>query len=175
MGVPRGTAGVILLTLLGVGCATRGARPEPFPRPGESSARAPSFPPALSVGPAIVRAALELRGRPYGPGGSGPDRFDCSGFVQFVFARSELALPRTVSQQFAATSSIGDLDPAAGDLLFFRTAGDAPTHVGIAMGNGRFVHAPSSRGVVRVESLSAPYWRERFADARRVMIASESR
>lgn len=174
MGVGRRIAGVILLTLCTVGCAAHSARPEPFPRPGEPSASA--SPPVLSVGPAIVRAALELRGRPYGPGGSGPDRFDCSGLVQFVFARSDLALPRTVSQQFVATSPIGDRDPSAGDLLFFRMYGDAPTHVGIAMGDGRFVHAPSSRGVVRVESLSAPYWRERFAGARRVtMITGESR
>jgi cell wall-associated NlpC family hydrolase len=162
--------GVILLTLLTGACATRGARPQPFPTPGAEIAKeTPRLEPVTdSDGPAIVQAALDLQGSPYGPGGSGPDRFDCSGLVQFVFARFDIALPRTVAQQFAATTPVDSARVNAGDLLFFRISGEKPSHVAIALGDGRFVHAPSARGTVRVESLSSPYWRDRFQSARRV-------
>jgi cell wall-associated NlpC family hydrolase len=61
-------------------------------------------------------------------------------------------------------------DAAAGDLVFFATDGNRPTHVGIALGPDRFIHAPSSRGVVRVEAFAAPYWASRFLEARRVAV-----
>jgi peptidoglycan DL-endopeptidase CwlO len=119
-------------------------------------------------GPALVAAALDLRGTPYVPGGAGPDAFDCSGFVQYVFAEFGIGLPRTVTSQFDATSEVPFEQLAPGDLLFFRTSGNEPSHVAIAIGDGTFVHAPSSRGVVRVESLAASYWRDRFDSVRRV-------
>jgi cell wall-associated NlpC family hydrolase len=161
-------AGVILLTGLVGACASRGpVRPEPFPRP-EASARTSSEATATLRGSAVVTAALELRGVPYAPGGSTPDGFDCSGFVQYVFATEGIHLPRTVREQFVATREIDRASVVAGDLLFFRTSGPRASHVGIATGDGAFVHAPSSRGVVRVERLDAPYWHDRFASARRV-------
>jgi cell wall-associated NlpC family hydrolase len=161
---------VILLTLVWGGCASRSARPQPFPVPETARSRdtAREEPASRPEGAAIVQAALDLQGTPYGPGGSGPDRFDCSGLVQFVFARFDIALPRTVAQQFAVTSPIALSSAAAGDLLFFRISGEKPSHVAIAIGDGQFVHAPSARGTVRVESLSSRYWRERFQSARRV-------
>lgn len=171
-------SGVILLTALSAwGCASSGvaARPEPFPRPpgsegyGEpATAGTPGAPPIVPQGTAIVAAALRLKGTPYAPGGSTPIGFDCSGFVQYVFAEQGLALPRTVTGQFDATVQIPFEQLAPGDLLFFRTFADEPSHVAIAVGDGTFVHAPSSRGVVRVESLTAAYWRERFDSVRRV-------
>ena len=177
----RHTAGVIVLTALSVGgcaSATGTARPEPFPRvPGTVPAPAPEdcaasegcgLAPPLPAGPTLVSAALDLRGRPYSPGGSGPDSFDCSGFVQYVFAEFGIPLPRTVTSQFDATLEVPFEQLAPGDLIFFRTAGDQPSHVGIAIGDGTFVHAPSSRGVVRVESLTSSYWRNRFDSVRRV-------
>ena len=66
----------------------------------------------------------------------------------------------------ARASSTQDVRP--GDLLFFRTSGRGPTHVGIALGPDRFVHAPNSRGEVRIEPLARRYWSERFLEARRV-------
>ncbi len=162
-------AGVILVTAFSAACASHSARPEPFPRipdaartEGEGTAAEPA------LGAAVVDSALALQGRPYAAGGAGPDRFDCSGLVQFVFAQFAIALPRTVTQQFAATTGIDSGTAAAGDLLFFRISGGKPSHVAIALGDGRFIHAPSERGAVRVESLSTPYWRERFQGARRV-------
>ena len=172
------TSGVILLTALSAwGCASSGARarPEPFPRlPGSEkrgetpTTESPSTPPAVSRGLAIVSAALRLRGTPYAPGGSTPNGFDCSGFVQYVFAEQGLALPRTVTGLFDASVEIPFEQLSPGDLLFFRTSADEPSHVAIAVGDGTFVHAPSSRGVVRVESLATAYWRERFDSVRRV-------
>ncbi len=162
-------AGVILLTGLAGACASRGpVRPEPFPRPGASAKRPGEATTVTPLGSAVVTAALQLQGVPYAPGGSTPDGFDCSGFVQYVFATEGIQLPRTVRDQFVATREIDRASVVAGDLLFFRISGPRASHVGIATGDGTFVHAPSSRGVVRVERLDAPYWHDRFASARRV-------
>lgn len=182
MGDPRRLAGVILLTGLATACAHRAPMsPEPFPRPAAAGKPlepgcspsdigcAPSAQhSAILIGPAVVAAALKLRGAPYAPGGSTPEGFDCSGFVQYVFASEGIELPRTVREQFLATTEINRASVAAGDLLFFRTSGPRASHVGIAIGDGTFVHAPSSRGVVRVETLASVYWRDRLASARRV-------
>ena len=158
----------MLLTFTVGACASRTARPEPFPRPHAPVTERPAPEPAPAIGEQVVQAALALRGRPYAPGGSGPERFDCSGLVQYVYSQAGVALPRTVTAQFETTSPIERDAVRAGDLLFFRMVGGKPSHVAIAIGDGSFVHAPSSRGTVRVEQLSAPYWRQRFEGARRV-------
>ena len=118
---------------------------------------------------AVVNLALALRGTPYRTGGTDPDSgFDCSGFTQYVFAQQGLALPREVRDQYRAGSPVNPQDVAPGDLVFFTTTAPGPTHVGIALGDDAFIHAPSSTGVVRVERLSASYWSRRFLQARRV-------
>lgn len=137
-------------------------------RPSPENPNVPAPVPALELGSAIVDRALELRGRPYAPGGSGPDRFDCSGLVQFVFSGAGIPLPRTVEDQFAMTLPIDAASIAPGDLLFFRISSRRASHVGIAIGDRTFIHAPSTRGVVRIERLDAEYWRKRFEGARRV-------
>jgi len=126
----------------------------------------PALVPALV--PAVVNTALEFRGVPYRNGGSDPSGFDCSGFVQYVFAKFGTVLPREVRDQYREGRSV-DLDEVkAGDLLFFETVGRGASHVGMVVGAGEFVHAPSSRGVVRVERYDADYWATRFVGARRV-------
>jgi cell wall-associated NlpC family hydrolase len=117
-----------------------------------------------------METALALVGTPYRAGGQSPDRgFDCSGFVAWVFAQHGLALPRTVNAQLAAGQPLDDTSvPSVADLVFFEIDQAGPTHVGIALGNQRFIHAPSARGVVRVERLDSPYWASRFRGARRV-------
>jgi cell wall-associated NlpC family hydrolase len=117
-----------------------------------------------------VATALTLQGAPYRDGGSDPSRgFDCSGLVQWVFARHGTALPRQTSQQFTVGQRVDPVDIRAGDLVFFSTVSRGASHVGIALGDGRFLHAPSSRGVVRVERYEdSPYWSRRFVGARRV-------
>lgn len=177
--------GALALALaLATGCASRGpAIPQPFPTPGGSAHAAPpasdpsAIPPTEGVAPApllpptalaraIVDTALQFIGTPYRNGGADPDGFDCSGFVHYVFAQAGLMVPRTVEAQSHAGAEVGTL--SAGDLVFFRTTGRGPTHVGIALGPDRFIHAPSSRGEVRIEPLARPYWAERYLEGRRL-------
>ena len=112
--------------------------------------------------------ALALRGAPYRNGGATPDGFDCSGFVQYVFGRHGVAMPRETREQFRVGRSIRRNDLAPGDLVFFSTVAPGASHVGIMIGGDQFVHAPSEKGVVRVESLSQQYWATRFIGAKRV-------
>lgn len=136
---------------------------------------APVFPGSTSA-PASERAglaadvlstALALRGIPYRLGGSDLSGFDCSGFVQYVLARHSVAMPRTVAQQYGVGERTRDVEP--GDLVFFQTLGSSASHVGIAVDRETFVHAPNSRGVVRVDRLDSTYWSARFLGARRVL------
>ena len=121
-----------------------------------------------AAGAAIARTAETLLGTPYREGGALPDGFDCSGLVTYVFARHGIAVPRDVSRLVAAGVAIDRGDIGPGDLVFFATTGSSPSHVGIAIGDGRFIHAPKSGDVVRIESMSAGYWTSRFVAARRI-------
>jgi cell wall-associated NlpC family hydrolase len=117
---------------------------------------------------AIVQTAESMLGAPYREGGSLPDGFDCSGLVNYVFARQGIALPRDVRRQAAAGIPVARAEIRPGDLLFFSTTGSGPTHVAIAIDHSRFIHAPKSGGVVRLESLAYDYWAKRFVEARRI-------
>ncbi len=136
--------------------------------PGDAMARVPVPRAGTPDGYALSGTALSLRGAPYRNGGTNPSGFDCSGFVQYVFAQHGMAVPREARQQYRIGRNVdrGDLEP--GDLVFFSTVAPGASHVGIALGGDQFVHAPSQRGVVRVESLSSEYWRGRYIGARRV-------
>jgi cell wall-associated NlpC family hydrolase len=116
----------------------------------------------------VVELALGLRGSPYRNGGADPSGFDCSGFTQYVFERAAMPLPRDTRAQFDTGSAVALDQVLPGDLVFFTTNAPGASHVGIAIGDGSFVHAPSSRGVVRVERLGATYWADRFLGARRL-------
>jgi cell wall-associated NlpC family hydrolase len=116
----------------------------------------------------VIETAMALRGAPYRNGGSDPSGFDCSGFTQYVFAQLGVAIPREVRDQFIMGSSVAPGDLAPGDLVFFNTVAPGASHVGIALGQDEFIHAPSSKGVVRIERLSAVYWSERFVGIRRL-------
>jgi cell wall-associated NlpC family hydrolase len=162
--------GIVVLAVMTGACAARGGVPRPFPGaalpPGAGETEVE--PPAAVAYPQLISTALQYRGVPYRNGGSDPSGFDCSGFVQYVFARFGTMLPREVRDQYHAGRPI-DLDEVqAGDLLFFETVSRGASHVGMAVGGGEFVHAPSSRGVVRVERYDASYWADRFVGARRV-------
>ena len=119
---------------------------------------------------ALVATALELRGSPYKNGGSTVDGFDCSGFTQFVFAQHGLNIPREVRDQFTFGMAVKRDEVTPGDLLFFSTTSRGVSHVGIAIDQDRFVHAPSSHGVVRVERLSTAYWTTRLVGVRRLPV-----
>lgn len=164
-------------------CASTGAvyRPRPFPVPGGGSGpiaipapEAPGPPPpGTSVpipadGYALSGTALALRGAPYRMGGDDPSGFDCSGFVQYVYQQHGVPMPREVRQQFRVGKSVDRARLEPGDLVFFSTVAPGASHVGIIIGGDQFVHAPSERGVVRVENLSSQYWSARYVGAKRV-------
>jgi cell wall-associated NlpC family hydrolase len=118
----------------------------------------------------LVVNALGFLGVPYRRGGNSADTgFDCSGFVRAMYEQTVgLILPRKAEQQAAATEKIdrGDLQP--GDLVFFNTMRRAFSHVGIYVGEGKFIHSPRAGGEVRVEDMGMSYWSRRFDGARRV-------
>ncbi len=164
-------------------CASTGATPQPFPRrnPSPETPRAPESPAPISspapaspasaggIGYALAGTALALRGSPYRDGGDDPGGFDCSGFVRYVFGQHGVAVPRNVDELFRAGTRVRPDDLQPGDLVFFDTQGVRPSHVGIAIGGDSFVHAPSMRGVVRVDRIGASYWAARFLGARRLI------
>jgi len=169
----------LLVVLLAAGlaaCASSGSvpRPRPFPgvpepptAPGEAESPAPALPLAFDSD-ALVRTALGFRGVPYRDGGSDPSGFDCSGFVQYVFAQQGVGLPREVRDQFQSGEKIEVRRVQPGDLVFFETVGHGASHVGVAISGDEFVHAPSSRGRVRVERFSEGYWAARIVGVRRI-------
>lgn len=113
--------------------------------------------------------ALSLVDTPYRWGGNTPDTgFDCSGLIVYVFREAAgLALPRTVAQLARVGERVSTMTARTGDLVFFHTTGRY-SHAGIYVGSGRFVHAPSAGGRVRLDGIAAPWWRERVAAIRRV-------
>jgi cell wall-associated NlpC family hydrolase len=117
----------------------------------------------------LVEFALQLRDVRYRRGGRVPATgFDCSGFVHYVFASVlGIDLPNDSASQFGSGQKIARPDMQAGDLVFFHTRGKRVSHVGIYIGDGQFIHAPTTGERVRVNSLSQSYWARRFAGARR--------
>lgn len=164
----RGLALALLAAAL-AGCAGAPSRPPAgadAPREGYEAAT-----PLSRRANEVLLRALGLVGTPYRHGGNTPEGgFDCSGLVGFVFRDAAgLSLPRT-------TAALMDLDARAvprdrlrpGDLVLFRPGGRGG-HVGIYVGEGRFVHAPSTGGTVRMDHLDSPYWRAAWSGGRRVL------
>ena len=106
-------------------------------------------------------------GKPYKYGGSSPSGFDCSGLVSYSFRQAGVALPHNTTQQRTTSRLIKVAELRRGDLLFFDQEGKKHGHVGIYLGEGRFVHAPSSGKSVRTDALSNPYWKKHLSEARR--------
>ena len=127
----------------------------------------------------MVLAAMGFLGVPYRRGGSNADDgFDCSGFTRHVFERSiGLVLPRRADQQAqtAGLANVGREELKPGDLVFFNTMRRAFSHVGIYVGEGRFIHAPRTGSEVRIEDMRAAYWTSRFNGARRADLAAAVR
>ncbi len=122
----------------------------------------------------LVVNALGFLGVPYLRGGNSAETgFDCSGFVKAMYQQTVgLILPRKAEQQAAATQHIDQADLQPGDLVFFYTMRRAFSHVGIYIGEGKFIHSPKPGAQVRVESMSISYWRQRFDGARRVQTSA---
>lgn len=121
----------------------------------------------------LIHTAMGLIGVPYRRGGNSAETgFDCSGFVRAIYSQTVgLVLPRRASEQAAATEKIDKRELQPGDLVFFNTMRRAFSHVGIYVGDGKFIHAPRSGAKVRVEDMQDSYWARRFDGARRVSTA----
>ena len=124
----------------------------------------------------LVDEALSYLGIRYRFGGTSPATgLDCSGLVLNVFRNAVgLDLPRTAREMANLGDKIGRQELKPGDLVFFNTMRRTFSHVGIYLGDGKFVHAPSSGGKVRVESISTAYWAKRFNGARRLIDEGEA-
>ena len=120
----------------------------------------------------LVVNAMGFLGVPYKRGGNSAETgFDCSGFVRSIYSQTiGLMLPRSAKQQAAATQTIDKKELQPGDLVFFNTMRRTFSHVGIYIGDGKFVHSPRSGQTVRVESMQTSYWKKRFDGARRVVV-----
>ncbi|TXH97068.1 MAG: peptidoglycan endopeptidase [Pseudomonas sp.] len=121
----------------------------------------------------VVISAIGLEGTPYRYGGNTPEGgFDCSGLIGYVYQHAAgIRLPRSTREMInLRVPSVGRGDLQSGDLVFFATSGGSRvSHAGIYVGGGRFVHAPSSGGTVRLDDLTQSYWQKSYLGAKRVM------
>jgi cell wall-associated NlpC family hydrolase len=156
--------GVALLLVL-EGCGTA---PRVEQRPDASSPQ--STPSRVSPDQAadITVYAIGLVGTPYRHGGNTPQAgFDCSGLIGYVYqTRAGVAVPRTVAKMQNWGQPVSNDSLRSGDLVLF-SQNDLPTHAGIYVGSGRFVHAPSTGGEVRLDSLNSKYWKSQYQTFRR--------
>ncbi|MER2088900.1 MAG: C40 family peptidase [Sporosarcina sp.] len=123
---------------------------------------------ASSKPAAISKTATSLVGIKYSYGGTTTRGFDCSGYVSYVFKQNDIHLSRTAASMHASGATVKKSNLAAGDLVFFNTSGKGVSHVGIYIGNGKFSHASTSKGV-RIDKLNDPYyWGKRYVGAKRI-------
>lgn len=144
--------------------------PNPAPKVTDNLTSAPFGKSFISgeQGNAIVATAQTFMGVPYVFGGTTPGGFDCSGLIQYVFKMHGVTIPRLADEQYNLGREAKISQLSAGDLVFFTTYTEGVSHCGIYVGNGKFLHASSSRGV-RIDSLDNEYWKPRFVGARKLV------
>ena len=113
------------------------------------------IPPTSKIGAAVVRGGLQLRGIPYVWGGESTAGFDCSGLTQYLFKKMGVDIPRVSYDQFRAGTPVPVNAMKPGDLVFFHMGSQGPGHVGIFIGNGKFLQAPQTGDVVKISDLSS--------------------
>jgi cell wall-associated NlpC family hydrolase len=125
----------------------------------------------------MLTQAMGLLGVPYRRGGTSEETgFDCSGFVRHLYEKSfGRLLPRRADEQAKATETIERSELKPGDLVFFNTMKRAFSHVGIYVGDGKFIHAPRAGKAIRVDDMRSAYWQKRFNGARRVQTEDAQR
>jgi cell wall-associated NlpC family hydrolase len=146
---------------------TRPDRVKPVERPDRPQPK-PAGKGEKDMGSIAARTAERFVGIPYRWGGENVvDGMDCSGFVRAVYNLCGLSIPRTSRDQFKAGESVAKEGLQDGDLIFFGSSEDAINHVGIYVGNGKFVHAPRRGEEIRVTSVDESYFEKRYVGARR--------
>lgn len=138
-------------------------------KPSSGSTSSPSGTATSSKAKAIISTAKSFLGVPYVWGGQSPSGFDCSGYIQYVFGKHGVTLPRTAAEQFNVGTSVSKSNLIPGDLVYFTTYKEGPSHVGIFLGNGQFIHASSGKEEVTISSLSSSYYTSRYIGAKRVI------
>ena len=160
------------LTALLAACSSRVPAPAPVAKATVTFDQQPAFSP---VAEDVLFRAIGLVGTPYRWGGNTPDSgFDCSGLIGYVYRDvAGIKLPRSTREMIVMRAPNVDIDALqSGDLVFFATGGGSQvSHAGIYVGEGRFVHAPSSGGTVRLDYLSNSYWARAYLQAKRVLPA----
>lgn len=121
----------------------------------------------------VIDSALNQLGQPYVYGGNTPGGFDCSGLVYYAYSRAGLEVPRTTTRQYRQAQRIARRNLAPGDLVFFRLRGSV-SHVGLYLGDGEMIHAPSTGNDVRIEPIDDRFWRNRFAGGARLLPVSHA-
>lgn len=122
----------------------------------------------------MMQVAKKMLGIPYRFGGSSTRGIDCSAYVQKVFRFLNLPLPRTAREQYAVGREVSKGDLATGDLVFFRTYAHYPSHVGIYLGDSKFIHASSMGKKVTIDSLDTPFYNKRYIGAKRLVAEEEA-
>ena len=154
----RASLAIAILAL--AGCSST---PQKAPVAGSGSTR-----PTADIAGQAAGYAQTMIGKPYRYGGTSPKGFDCSGLVFYSFRQAGVALPHSTDKQRSAARSIKLAELRRGDLLFFNQEGKKYGHVAIYVGDGKFVHAPSSGKSVRSDRLDSPYWKKHLSEARRI-------
>ncbi len=171
--LPTLLCGIIALTL--AACGSSPKKTGLKTRSSKSSYTLPKLQPvrithidAASGGQELMLHSMSLIGTPYRYGGNDLSTgFDCSGMVRYVYQNAlHVQLPRTARDIAAVSQSIQPSQLKVGDLVFFNTSGNPYSHMGLYIGNGEFIHAPSTNGTIRTAKLSSPYFAQRFTDAR---------
>jgi len=160
--------GILGAALLAAGCAGTPVKAPPTDGRMQTTP-AESRPAPDAVRDRIAQLALSMVGVPYRYGGSDPhEGFDCSGLVFYAYTSNGHVVPRTSRAQFDAALKIPFVQAAEGDILFFQDQ-EKLSHVGIYLGDGRFVHAPSSGGTVRVANVESPYYQQHLVGVGRLL------
>lgn len=121
-----------------------------------------------SVSASLIEYSYKFIGKPYVWGATGPNSFDCSGFTSYVYRKFGYYLPHYTGAQVEMGSAVSKNNLKTGDLVFFNTTG-SNSHVGIYIGNGRFIHASSGKAQVTISNLGDSYYRSRYSAARRLI------
>ena len=165
----RSIVALLAIAVLAAGCATTPSTesaPAPVVAPRAATTEDK---PVLNLGGAVANLAADMVGARYRLGGTNPVQgFDSSGLAFYAYDLAGYPIPRTPADQFRAAHKIALADATAGDLFFFQDQAKL-SHVGIYLGDGRFVHAPSSGKTVRSDALSNPYWKKHLTEARRAV------